>query len=266
MSANKQEAFPNWWLSACHISISPYNDLIAFARDKNIAIYKSENNTFHKEDDGVLSWATTLTGLEHNEKITSILFVPLISQQKSAGGIPDWTCLIVGFTSGFIRIYTETGGLLISQLFHEEPVIGIKCQTFALGENGEHDQADEILVVYKSAVVLIDAFVLYQTLRSCRNQLAKAQSNRGTFGFDFMNNAIDTNNSFVFKKFSLQNSDKINDCDNVGNYSSNLYDHLVSQSISRGPSVHPKANSSSANILITSGDNPYIGFYRAHEV
>lgn len=40
-----------------------------------------------------------------SEWITSVICLPLISLGKASG--PDWTCIIVGFNTGFIRFYTE---------------------------------------------------------------------------------------------------------------------------------------------------------------
>ena len=35
--------------------------------------------------------------------------IPLASQKRSSQGAPDWTCVILGFTSGYVRMYTEVG-------------------------------------------------------------------------------------------------------------------------------------------------------------
>jgi len=33
--------------------------------------------------------------------------LPLASQKRSTQGGPDWTCILVGFSTGYLRIYTE---------------------------------------------------------------------------------------------------------------------------------------------------------------
>lgn len=259
--------------------MSPFGDLMAFARNHYLAVYKfkdlannSQPNHSMDCNELLLSFETTLSGLEPNEVITTLLLVPLVSQQKSSFGSHDWTAIIIGFSSGYLRIYTESGGLLLSQILHNEPIIEIKCQTFepnSDNNNSINDQLDEIILVYKSAIVLIDGFTLYQTLRLCRNQLAKTQSssNSSNFGLSFMSNSMADNSlPFTYKKWYLKDSERIVDCDNCGISSRNLFDHLVSQSIYRGPYGAPKSNSPSANTLIAVGENPFIGFYRAHEV
>lgn len=40
------------------------------------------------------------------ENITSVLCVPIKSLQKSSQGMPDWICIILGFDTGFVRMYT----------------------------------------------------------------------------------------------------------------------------------------------------------------
>lgn len=45
-----------------------------------------------------------------SEWITSIVCLPLLSLGKvSSGTNPDWTCIIVGFNTGYVRFYTEVG-------------------------------------------------------------------------------------------------------------------------------------------------------------
>lgn len=42
-----------------------------------------------------------------SDEISAVLCLPLISQKQSSTGGPDWTCIIVGFTSGYVAMYTE---------------------------------------------------------------------------------------------------------------------------------------------------------------
>jgi len=87
---------------------------------------------------------------------------------RSSTGRPDWTCVVVGFTSGYVRFYTEVpcrfyllfsttlsdiphqeeqmkesaltvagccpqnGVLLLAQLLHEDPVLRLKCRTYEI--------------------------------------------------------------------------------------------------------------------------------------
>lgn len=46
-----------------------------------------------------------ITKIFFSEWITSVICLPLISLGKASG--PDWTCIAVGYNTGFIRFYTE---------------------------------------------------------------------------------------------------------------------------------------------------------------
>lgn len=43
------------------------------------------------------------------ELITSVLCLPISTSKKRnrTQTTPDWTCILVGFTSGYVRFYTE---------------------------------------------------------------------------------------------------------------------------------------------------------------
>ena len=256
------------------VAISPFADLIAFAKTRYLAVYKLKTTTDTKAIEGdntsadgnsrefQLSFDTQLSsGLNSTDQITSIVLVPIVSQQKNSFAFHDWTALMVGFSSGNFRVYTENGGLLLTQLLHNEPIVDIKCQTFR--SNSTSSDSDQILVVYKTTVVLIDGLSLYQTLRFYRNQLAKSQSTLTGFQFASQN---DSTLSFTYKKWKLEDSEDIQDCHNIGFGPRNRFDHLVSQSIDNGPYGPLRSKVPSANLLITCGANPYVGFYRAREV
>lgn len=116
--------------------------------------------------------------LNFSEKITTALCVPLISKKKSSPGSPDWTCMIIGFSDGYVRMYTESGNLLFSQMFHDQPVTSVKCRSFQPGSNSkDHDQLEELFVLYKTVIITVDGFGLFQTLRGCRNHLARSKDN-----------------------------------------------------------------------------------------
>ncbi|CAF91251.1 unnamed protein product, partial [Tetraodon nigroviridis] len=53
-----------------------------------------------------LSW-TGFLSLDEGEHVSSCICIPLVSQKRSSTGQPDWTCVVVGFTTGYVRFYTE---------------------------------------------------------------------------------------------------------------------------------------------------------------
>lgn len=78
-----------------------------------------------------VGWSGSLN-VEEGECVTSALCIPLASQKRSSTGRPDWTCIVVGFTSGYVRFYTESGVLLLAQLLNEDPVLQLKCRTYEI--------------------------------------------------------------------------------------------------------------------------------------
>ena len=67
--------------------------------------------------------------------------------------------------------------MLLHQLLHEDPVLKVKCQTWQPDVSFiNFEQVEELVILYPTSLVIIDGFSLYQSLRGCRNQLA-----RGTY-------------------------------------------------------------------------------------
>lgn len=54
--------------------------------------------------------------LYFSEWITSVICLPLISLGKASG--PDWTCIAVGYNTGFVRFYTEVSIQSLFLFFH----------------------------------------------------------------------------------------------------------------------------------------------------
>uniref|UniRef100_A0A3P8RYJ7 RAB3 GTPase activating protein subunit 2 (non-catalytic) n=1 Tax=Amphiprion percula TaxID=161767 RepID=A0A3P8RYJ7_AMPPE len=167
------------WLQDCVVSLSPCSDLLVVAREHRAAFLSAKWRT---DDSGreemtlAVSWSGTLSS-EEGECVSSAICIPLASQKRSSTGRPDWTCVVVGFTSGYVRFYTESGVLLLAQLLHEDPVLRLKLT----------EQHEELSILYPGAMVTIDGFSLFQSLRACRNQVARAAA----AGSDDMDTIVD---------------------------------------------------------------------------
>lgn len=100
----------------------------------------------------------------------------------------------------------QSGVLLLAQLLHVDPVLRLKCRTYEIPRHpGVTEQVtsiphsstqlfqgcdvipityylplqhEELSILYSAALVTIDGFSLFQSLRACRNQVA-----RGTAAF-----------------------------------------------------------------------------------
>uniref|UniRef100_A0AAZ3SHB3 Rab3 GTPase-activating protein non-catalytic subunit n=1 Tax=Oncorhynchus tshawytscha TaxID=74940 RepID=A0AAZ3SHB3_ONCTS len=164
------------WLQDCVVSLSPCSDLMVVAKDHKAVFLSAKWRT----DDGgreemtlAVSWSGTLS-TEEGESVSSVICIPLASQKRSSTGRPDWTCIVVGFSSGYVRFYTESGVLLLAQLLNEDPVLRLKCRTYEIPRHpGVTEQHEELSILYPAALVTIDGFSLFQSLRACRNQVAR---------------------------------------------------------------------------------------------
>lgn len=154
-----------------------------------------------------VGWSGSVSA-EEGEYVTSALCIPLASQKRSSTGRPDWTCIVVGFTSGYVRFYTESGVLLLAQLLNEDKVLQLKCRTYEIPRHpGVTEQNEELSILYPAAIVTIDGFSLFQSLRACRNQVAKAAAS---------GNENIQPPPLAYKKWGLQDIDTIIDHASIG--------------------------------------------------
>ncbi|XP_077997216.1 rab3 GTPase-activating protein non-catalytic subunit-like [Glandiceps talaboti] len=245
------------WFQDCCVSLSPSHDVlvIAYAEKAVFLIAKWDD-----EGAGGNKYQISFKGnlnLQDGERITSVMCVPLASQKRSSQGGPDWTCIMIGFSSGYIRMYTENGCLLISQLLHEEPVLRLKCRTYELPRHpGVAEQMEELTILYPTVVVTIDGFSLFQSLRACRNQLARAAAS----GTDVIQPP-----PLAYKKWSLQDQERKNDHISVGVTTPCSFDQMSTASILGGYNASIKPSPPAVSKYITAGTAPYVGFYYALE-
>ncbi|XP_076636420.1 rab3 GTPase activating protein isoform X2 [Colletes latitarsis] len=195
---------------------------------------------------------------ESNEWITSVICLPLLSLGKISGGPnPDWTCIVVGFNTGFIRFYTETGALLLGEQLHNESVIGLKCQSFRSAKHsGDVSLAEELYVIYNNVVCILQGFPLFSTLRACRNHLARVQANCDD---------LPPITNLSYKKWGYKNQDIINDSEVIGTTSVNSFDHLMTASICGGYHASYRFSAPQHSLVIATGKRPFIGFHYALE-
>lgn len=255
-SSQSTEENKHNWLQDCLISISPANDLMAVAYSDKLVLLSQKWVPGDTESETKFSvkYKESLKQ-EEGEAITAVLCLPLASQKRSTQGAPDWTCIIVGFSSGYIRIYTETGTLLLSQLLHTEPVQKIKCRTYEPPRYlGLSEQHEELIILFRKALVTVDGFSLYQSLRACRNQVARAT-------------AGDTSihpPPLAYKKWGLQGQEKIQDCCTCGIDTPNPFDQMKSAAMTAPNATLRPAPPTSAK-YVTSGVSHYVGVYNAVE-
>ncbi|KAH9519441.1 Rab3 GTPase-activating protein non-catalytic subunit [Bulinus truncatus] len=261
IDANGDKELQNKWLQSCLVSLSPANDVLAIAHDNKICVLAQKWDPKKKgeEIDSSLTpvWEGVV-GVDERETVTAVLCLPLSSLKRSTQGGPDWTCIIVGFSSGFVRMYTQNGVLLLSQLLHTERVERLKCRTYSpprfLGLPETHD---ELLIMYTKAIVSIDGFSLIQSLRACCNQVARATAS-GT------ENLLQPP-PLEYKKWSLAEQEKVCDYVACGVACANPFDHLKAASMLGGVKASVKTSPPAMSVFMTAGSIPYVGFFYAVE-
>ncbi|KAM8736631.1 rab3 GTPase-activating protein non-catalytic subunit isoform 1-T1 [Acanthopagrus schlegelii] len=247
------------WLQDCIVSLSPCSDLLVLAHDQKAAFLSAK---WRSVDSGreemtlAVSWTGTLSN-DEGECVSSSICIPLASQKRSSTGRPDWTCVVVGFTSGYVRFYTENGVLLLAQLLHEDPVLRLKCRTYEIPRHpGVTEQHEELSILYPAALVTIDGFSLFQSLRACRNQVARAAA----AGSDVIQPP-----PLAYKKWGLQDMETIVDHSSVGIMTLCVFDQMRNASILGGFNASVKGSPPAMCQYVTVGGGPYTGFYYAVE-
>eukprot|EP00070_Physeter_catodon_P037251 XP_028344145.1 rab3 GTPase-activating protein non-catalytic subunit isoform X3 [Physeter catodon] len=247
------------WLQDCVLSLSPTSDLMVIAREQKAVflVPKWKHSDKGKEEmQFAVGWSGSLS-VEEGECVTSALCIPLASQKRSSTGRPDWTCIVVGFTSGYVRFYTESGVLLLSQLLNEDPVLQLKCRTYEIPRHpGVTEQNEELSILYPAAIVTIDGFSLFQSLRACRNQVAKAAAS---------GNENIQPPPLAYKKWGLQDIDTIIDHASIGIMTLSPFDQMKTASNIGGYNAAIKNSPPAMSQYITVGSNPFTGFFYALE-
>ncbi|CAO2638769.1 Rab3 GTPase-activating protein non-catalytic subunit [Lemmus lemmus] len=247
------------WLQECVLSLSPTSDLMVIAREQKAAflVPKWKHGDKGKEEmQFAVGWSGSLS-VEEGEYVTSALCIPLASQKRSSTGRPDWTCIVVGFTSGYVRFYTESGVLLLAQLLNEDKVLQLKCRTYEIPRHpGVTEQNEELSILYPGAIVTIDGFSLFQSLRACRNQVAKAAAS---------GNENIQPPPLAYKKWGLQDIDTIIDHASIGIMTLSPFDQMKTASIIGGINATIKNSPPAMSQYITVGSSPFTGFFYALE-
>ncbi|KAG0363164.1 Rab3 GTPase-activating protein non-catalytic subunit [Podila minutissima] len=175
------------------------------------------------------------------DAITAVLCLPLYAPRSHQSQI----YVVVGYKSGMIRIFNETGQLVVIQQLHHTPVMSIKARIGTGKVPGEDE--DEMTILHEGGkVVCIEGESLWVVLRLSNG------ANR--LSIDGKGSAAPT---FAYKKWSLLNQD------------------LLVDVVSCGPARHKPTlsngfSSSSSSSMYTSqaterfmtvGSKPMIAFY-----
>ncbi|KAK9880061.1 hypothetical protein WA026_008575 [Henosepilachna vigintioctopunctata] len=243
------------WLQQCHISVSPVGDLIVLGKERRLVILTSR-----LDSDGESQFHITFSGIIHDvDNIKAVLCLPIVGETKSSHVTPDWTCILLGFDSGYVRVYMETSELLYEEQFHSECITNIKCQS---QHNPRPDisldlHSEEIYVQYQSNVCVVAGNQLFQYLRKCRAQLARVQAQSELMEI--------TPPSMNIRKWGFEDQSIINDIAVIGLTNSNSFDHLLTASTSGGFECRIRSAPPLSTLVLGAGSKPFLGFHYAVE-
>ncbi|UJR30170.1 hypothetical protein I4U23_017710 [Adineta vaga] len=244
----------NQWLRECKIAFSPTLNFLVTAFDQQIVVSTAKNKGSSQEQSNFTASFDTKLQVESNERITSVLCLPIASSTKRSS--PEWTCIIVGFTSGYVRMYTEDGILLFSQIFHDESVVQLKCHTqFPSHIRSLIEQPDELYIQYRSSIlVVIDGLSLYQLLKVCRDHALKST-----------NMLSSSSPQLSFKKWGFPDQTQMFDFASAGLITDNRFDQFCVASMTGGYQAQIRSVPPLFTRLITIGADPYCNFYYCAE-
>lgn len=193
---------------------------------------------------------------EKDDEITSICAIPICSKKKSSEGQPEWICIILGTKSGNIKMYTENGILVATQVFSNNEVLKIKCRTYESPKYiGWIQQPEELEIIFSNNIlVCIDGFELYNFLSMARKNAANLVDN---------NSELDahTHLTLDYKIWNLGYQEKMTDFCSAGFTNENRFDQLFAASMIGGPSEKFESNPPVSNRYITCGNKPFISCY-----
>ena len=243
------EAVTSSWLDAVQYSLSTNGNLISFLHQNRLVITKLKEDP----DGSTIEYETAYKGVIADinaELASSILCLSVALQQKSVGATTliktsTWNCIAIGFSSGYFRIYTETGVQLFEQIFHPQPIRSMKyCLPKVL--------QDELLVIYDDIVIAVDGFSLFQCLRFCR-----LQQQRSTASTNAAKNV-----SISFKKWSLQDQKSTTDVEFYGVRNTTPFEHLYQASLAGGSANYiGQAGLGPVYNYVAVGKGPFIAQY-----
>lgn len=139
---------------------------------------------------------------DQNHLITSILAYPI----NGGSNYLDWTCILIGLSSGSILFYSDTGSQLHQQSLHTQPVYSIKaCYN------------EEIYVSFNDCVITVPTLYLVPILKNLKESINKPKLNIEEYLLNF-------------KKWEFKNKDLLLN-DSVLNTQQSIcaFDHLLGE-------------------------------------
>ena len=180
--------------------------------------------------------------IDENKIITSILNIGITGGTNYV----DWTCIILGLSTGDIQFYSENGSLLYEKHLHNESILNIRI----IGE--------EITIFYPSCIVVMQTTHLIPLLKSLKEMYSKAK----TAKIDLM----DKDYILAYKKWDYKSNDlMVSDAIMIPQQKTCLFDHLLSESLELGFTKKYRIVPSQNASVVAVGSKPFVSFHSARE-
>ncbi|XP_018563175.1 rab3 GTPase-activating protein regulatory subunit [Anoplophora glabripennis] len=244
------------WLQLCEISVSPIGDLIVIANERKIVVLSSKWDSQSSMNQFQISFSGSI---HEYDKVKAVLCLPIIGQSQNSHVGPDWTCILIGYDSGFVRFYTEYCELLMEEQFHCENITTVKCQSqhSPRPDISPNLHPEQIYIQYQSNVCVINGAHLFPHLRNCCSQLARVQAKGELLQLPPL--------SLSPKKWGFQDQAVIHDSAVVGFNLASPFDHLLTASTCGGFETKYRAVPPHNTLVLAAGCKPFLGYHYALE-
>ncbi|GES94150.1 rab3 GTPase-activating protein non-catalytic subunit [Rhizophagus clarus] len=213
---------------------------------------------------------------ERGEKITAILCLPFFMPSARNN---NQIFVLVGYNTGYLKIFSETGNLLISQLLDTSPIIAIKLRTaivptFSLPSPTElssreqkstshsfNEADEEITILFEGGkVVSIDGKSLWMVLRICvgSNQHESNNTLSNPTGESSAGQGPGGTTSFAYKKWHFEGQEDVVDVVSCGP-SHHWTASITDEAFSTTTTALFTSNATARYIAV--GSNPMLSYY-----
>lgn len=220
--------------------MSIYNDVLCLCYGSKFVILTS------KYDKEIQQKIFSILKKIHLEDENQIISSCLSFQIAGGSNYVDWTCIALGLSTGHIKFYTENGSLIYDKELQNESVLNMRL----IGE--------ELMVFFPSCIIVYHTAHLISLLKSLKEMFNKAKTTK----IDLM----DKDYMLTYKKWDYKSKDAlVSDALMVPQHKTNLFDHLVAESLELGFTKKYRLTPFQSSHVISCGSNPFLNFHAARE-
>ncbi|XP_070498879.1 rab3 GTPase-activating protein non-catalytic subunit [Chironomus tepperi] len=226
------------WLNG--IFMSYHSDTLCMGYGSKLTILSSYYDK--EQQQKIYSNLKKITLEDENQIITN----SLTFQVTGGSNYVDWTCIIIGLSTGVLQFYSDNGALLYEKNLNNEAVLNIRI----IG--------DDLTIFYQSCIIVYQMSHLIPLLKSLKEMFNKAKTTK----IDLM----DKDYMVMYKKWDYKTKELlISDGLMIPQQKTCLFDHLVSEGLELGFTKKYRNTPIQSASVISTGSKPYINFHLARE-